>query len=130
MFLVRAILGLVFLAFAIATVPMWFTTPIAILFTMIFAVLGLWIMGWVSRFSPKRVRDENAIRERAIRQSKYFGLRNRSMWAIALFFGLVGLYIAHENDWAISDKAIFGYVAFIAIGLWYLIKGARAESGQ
>lgn len=52
------------------------------------------------------------------------------MGAIALFFGLVGLYIAYENDWAINAKALLGAIAFIAMGLWYLVKGANAESSR
>jgi hypothetical protein len=44
--IIRAFIGLCFLFVAVATVPMWFSTPIAVIYTMVFASIGLWIMGY------------------------------------------------------------------------------------
>jgi hypothetical protein len=127
MWLIRGIVGLIFLGMAVATVPMWFTSPYSVVFTMVFASLGLWIIGWVTRFSTAKAKEENARREIEIRQSKVFGLRNRAMGLIALLFGGLGIYIEYDSNWQAGGKALIGSVAFVCLGMWYLLKGAEAE---
>lgn len=127
MWVLRAIVGLVSLAMAIATVPVWFERPLTVLFTMIFAVLGLWAMGWVSWLSPKKKLEDNASKEQEIRQSKYFGLRNRIMGALALLLGSLGLVIAYQSNWQIGLKPLGGLVFFVLLGAWYTFKGRNAE---
>ena len=116
-----------FLGLAVITVPMWFESPFMVVFTMLFASLGLWVMGWVTKFSPQHVREKYALREIEIRQSKWFCLRNRIMGSLALLLGIGGLYIAYDSNWKIGFKAFLGIVIFIFIGLWYLVKGSKAE---
>jgi hypothetical protein len=127
MWFIRGIVGLMFLGLAVFTVPMWFESPFTVVFTILFAALGLWLMGWVTKFSPQHVRDKDALRESELRQSKWFGLRNKIMGAVALLLGLGGLYVAFASNWHIGFKAAIGIVMFISMGLWYLIKGSKAE---
>lgn len=112
---------------AVFTVPMWFESPFMVVFTIALTVLGLWIMGWVTKFSPQHVRDKDAIQEIEIRQSKWFGLRNRIMGSVALLLGICGLYAAYDSNWQLGSKALCGIVLFILIGLWYLVKGSKAD---
>ena len=44
--LIRVFIGLCFIFVAVATVPMWFSNTVAVFFTMGFAVIGLWVMGY------------------------------------------------------------------------------------
>ncbi len=127
MWLIRGIIGLVFLGMAVATVPMWFDKPLTVIFTMLFASLGLWTMGWITRFSTTEAKEENIQKEIEIRQSKYFGLRNRAMGLLALLIGGLGMYAAYDSEWQVSGKAIVGAVIFVFLGMWYLLKGAQAE---
>ncbi|WP_020183728.1 hypothetical protein [Methylotenera sp. 1P/1] len=127
MWFVRGVIGLMFLGLAVCTIPMWFESPFMVVFTMVFASLGLWVMGWVTKFSPQHVRDKDVLREIEIHQSKWFDLRNRVMGSIALSLGLGGLYMAYDSNWQISFKALLGIVMLLSIGLWYLIKGSKAE---
>lgn len=118
---------LMFFGLAIIIVPMWFESPFIVVFTMLFASLGLWVMGWVTKFSPQQVREKYVFREIEIRQSKWFCLRNRIMRSLALLLGIGGLCIAYDSYWKIGFKALLGIVIFIYVGLWYLVKGSRAE---
>lgn len=127
MWFIRGVIGLVLIGLAVFTVPMWFESPFMVAFTIVFTVLGLWIMGWVTKFSPQHVRDKDAMREIEIRQSKWFGLRNRIMGSVALLLGLGGLYAAYHSNWQLGFKALCGIVLFILIGLWYLVKGSKAD---
>ncbi|PPC94130.1 MAG: hypothetical protein CTY35_10785 [Methylotenera sp.] len=127
MWFIRGVIGLMFLGLAVFTVPMWFEAPFMVVFTISFASLGLWVMGWVTKFSPQHVRDKDALREVEIRQSKWFGLRNRVMGSIAISLGLGGLYMAYDSNWQIGFKALLGIIMLISIGLWYLVKGSMAE---
>lgn len=127
MWILRAIVGLMFLGVAVASVPVWFDRPITVIVTMVFAVLGLWTMGYVSRFSTQKTLEEDARKEREIRESKSFGLRNRVMGAIALFMGVAFLFSAHQSHWELGWKPIAGGVMFVILGGWYLIKGRDAE---
>lgn len=127
MWLIRGIFGVIFLGMAVATVPMWFISPITVVFTMVFASLGLWIMGWITRFSTTEAKAENIQKEIEIRQSKFFGLRNRAMGSIAMLFGGLGIYIAYDSNWQVGGKALIGAIMFVCLGMWYLFKGAQAE---
>jgi hypothetical protein len=61
------------------------------------------------------------------------GLRNRIAGLVAIVFGIAVLVIlVIENRWDAHDnikplKALLGSIFFIAIGIWYFIKGAKAE---
>ena len=125
--IVRTIVGLVFLAIAIATVPVWFEKPITVLVTMTFSVLGLWTMGYISRLAPKKALEENKRQEQEIRQSKQFGLRNRVMGVIALLLGSIILVSAQQSNWQIGWKPLAGGIVFVLFGVWYLLKGRNAE---
>jgi len=127
MWLLRGLIGLIFLALAAFTVPLWFESPLTVIFTIVFATLGLWIMGWVTKLSPKDVRDQDIQQEIKIRNSKWFDLRNRIMGSIAFLLGVVALYMAYKSHWEIGFKALIGAVVFVLIGLWYIAKGAKAE---
>jgi putative Mn2+ efflux pump MntP len=127
MWLIRGVIGLVLIGLAVFTVPMWFESPFMVVFTIALTVLGLWIMGWVTKFSPQHVRDKDAMQEIEIRQSKWFGLRNRIMGSVALLLGIGSLYAAYDSNWQLGSKALCGIVLFILIGLWYLVKGSKAD---
>lgn len=98
-----------------------------VIFTMVFASMGLWIMGWVTQFSPQNARNKDALREIEIRQSKWFSLRNRVMGSVDISLGLAGLYMAYDSNWQIGFKALLGSIMFISIDLWYVVKGPKAE---
>jgi putative Mn2+ efflux pump MntP len=127
MWIVRAIVGLIFLAIAIAAVPLWFERPSTVLVTITFSVLGLWTMGYISRFAPKKALEEHKRQEQEIRQSKHFGLRNRIMGAIALLLGSIILVNAQQSNWHVGWKPLAGGVVFVFFGAWYLLKGRNAE---
>lgn len=127
MWLLRGIFGLIFLGLAVITVPVWFDSPSAVIFTIVFASLGLWIMGWVTWLSSKKTQDKNILQEIQIRRSKYFSFRNRIMGFIALLLGVAGMYLTYQSNWQIGWKALGGSIMFIFLGMWYLIKGSKAE---
>ena len=60
--------------------------------------------------------------------------RNRIVGGIAIAFGLtIVVLLAIDGRWDNHDttkplKALFGGFAFIGLGAWYLIRGAKAES--
>ena len=60
--------------------------------------------------------------------------RNRIVGGVALAFGLVIVILQIiDGRWDNHDtikplKAFFGGLAFVGIGAWYLIRGAKAES--
>lgn len=129
MWIVRGIVGLTCILFGILFLLESFKQPIFIVGTMIFFALGLWAMGWVSRFAPKKVLEKDAVEELKIRNSPSFGFRNRLMGFIALVFGCAGVFlVVQEGDWNKNLKALLGAIMFIVLGVWYLFKGRKAES--
>jgi hypothetical protein len=60
--------------------------------------------------------------------------RNRIVGGIAIAVGLiVVVLLGIDAHWDSHDtikplKALFGGIAFVALGAWYLIRGAKAES--
>jgi hypothetical protein len=60
--------------------------------------------------------------------------RNRIVGGIAIAVGLiVVVLLVIDAHWDNHDtikplKALFGGIAFVALGAWYLIRGAKAES--
>lgn len=129
MWIVCGIVGLTCILFGILFLLESFKQPIFIVGTMVFFALGLWAMGWVSRFAPKKVLEKDAVEELKIRNAPSFGFRNRLMGFIALALGCAMTFaIVQEDEWTKNPKALLGGILFIAIGGWYLVKGRKAES--
>jgi len=124
MWLIRGFFGLIFIGLAILTVPMWFESPFMVAFTMLFTVIGLSIMGGVTTMTYLQAREDSLLREIEIRKSKWFDFRNRLMGLCVLLFSLGALYVAYTENWGIDFQAAAG--VFICMGLWYLVKGAKA----
>jgi hypothetical protein len=127
MWLVKGIVGLFFIFLAMVSFIAAFQTPPLVILTMLFAALGLWIMGWVSIYAPRHIQEKNIQEEIKARKSKYFGFRNRLMGLVAIAIGGGGLYAMYgefkREDW----KALLGAALMLVIGIEYFIRGKHAE---
>jgi putative Mn2+ efflux pump MntP len=103
--------------------------PVLLVFSVAFTAIAMWVMKFVSIFSPKGIRAKDALEELEIRRSPSFGMRNRLMGLVALVLGSLMCYTTFQYENRIKDpEALTGGIIFIALGSWYLIKGKKAES--
>ena len=123
--LIRIIIGFICLAIATVITPVMFDYPKVIFFVMLFSVLGLWALGYTTKFAPQSAQEKYIREQIAIRQSKGFDWRNRIMGIIAILLGLGVLY-AVFNSKPINTEALLGGVMFVVLGFWYALKGKSA----
>jgi MFS family permease len=127
MWLVKGIVGLFFIFLAMLSFVAAFQTPTLVIFSILFASLGLWIMGWVSIYSPRHIQEKDAQEEAKARKSKYFGFRNRLMGLVAIAIGGGVLYAMYgEFKWE-NWMALLGAVVMLVLGIVYFIRGKHAE---
>jgi len=128
MWLLRGVVGIFCVTIAAVFLAASFERPYMLSFTFVFAGLAMWVMKFVSRFSPKKARIENALEELKIRNSASFGLRNRLMGLLAIAIGCSGVCLnMMDQGMYAPPKVLLGGITFIALGFWYAIKGAKAE---
>lgn len=129
MFLLRAIVGLALITVGIVGLAEAFDNPKAIVLTFVAVPLGLFVMGYISRYAPVKARAEDLTEELRIRASRHFGLRCRVMGLVALLLGSGTLWVViHTGAWSTNWEATAGSVMFCVLGIYYLVKGRKAES--